>query len=321
MVDGVIHKSQYRTFCAEQKELPLFLNDWWLDAVCAGDNWNACLSKNKDGKIQGVLPYFLSKHLGFTVSKMPDLTPSLGPYLIYPSKLDKQEAKLRFQKKVLRDLIHQLPVVAYFAQKCTADFQNALPFYWDNYKIKTRFTHILRWQEDLQVIFENLKGSVRTEIRKAKEEIEVEETEDLALFYELQRQSFARQGLAVPFDLSFLQRIDQALSERAQRSILIAKDKKAQIHAGIYLCWDKRKVYNLLQGANPKYTTSGAIKLLLWNGIQFAHAQNADFDFEGGMMPNIEAVFSSFGAEQAPYFKIYKGRNRFFQLLAAIKNG
>ena len=101
----------------------------------------------------------------------------------------------------------------------------------------------------------------------------------------------------------------------------MAKDALGNYHAGMYLLRDQHTVYNLLQGADPQFGSSGAIKYLLWRGVQWAQELQATFDFEGGMMPNIEPVFSAFGGELIPYFKIYKGGNRIFRWLSALKNG
>jgi len=41
----VTNKERYREFCQKQDtELPIFHQDWWLDAVCGTANWDACIS-------------------------------------------------------------------------------------------------------------------------------------------------------------------------------------------------------------------------------------------------------------------------------------
>ncbi len=314
------NKKDYREFCQRHGELPVFLQDWWLDVVCRSGDWEVCLAKDKGGNIQGVLPFYKTSQKGFQVIKMPDLTPYMGVWLNYPAKKEKKEALHRFQKKTITKLIEKLPTVSYYAQKHPPQLENCLPFIWEKYSQTTRFSYRLDTTLPVDQLFGNLKGSVRTEIRKAKDEINIIESEDVKLFYDLQTKSFDRQSLKVPYTLDFLQKIDQVLVKHQRRKLLFAKDKDGNTHAGIYLLWDDQTVYNLLQGADPRFGDSGAIKLLLWNGVQLAHDRKAIFDFEGGMMQNIEPVFSAFGGDLKPYFKIYKGGNRLFNLLSAIRN-
>jgi hypothetical protein len=33
------NKEKYREFCKNEKNLPIFSKDWWLDAVCGKDNY------------------------------------------------------------------------------------------------------------------------------------------------------------------------------------------------------------------------------------------------------------------------------------------
>jgi len=72
-------------------------------------------------------------------------------------------------------------------------------------------------------------------------------------------------------------------------------------------------------GADTQLRSSGAVQLLLWNGIQLAIEKHLNFDFEGGMMPNIENIFRAFGGKMVAYHKIYKGGNKFFKLLSNFK--
>lgn len=320
MNDWAQNKEDYRKFCRSHGELPVFFQDWWLDAVC-GEDWNVCLSRDKGKNIQGVLPFYQSTYWGLRVIKMPDLTPYLGVWLHYPTKQEKWEAVYRFEKKMITELLQQLPRFAYYAQCHPPQLKNGLPFHWEGFKQETRFSYCLSPVVDETTLFNNLKGSVRTELRKAEAEINIVESEDIQLFYQLQEASFERQSKPTPYRFEFLSKIDTVLKEKQQRKLLIAKDQAGNPHAGIYLLWDEHTVYNLLQGADPQFGNSGAIKKLLWEGILLAHRQQKSFDFEGGMMKNIEPVFSAFGGTLRPYFRMYKGGNKLFRLLSAIRNG
>ena len=311
-------KEEYRVFCQRTQGLPLFMQDWWLDIVC-DHNWEVALYKDKGKNIVGVLPYFLNSYWGWKVITIPTLTPYMGVWIDYPANSIKLESKYRLEKKVVTALSKQLPKVAYYAQRHPISFKNHLPFHWQNYQQTSFYTFII-YKEAFANCYSNFKSSVRNEIQRAKEVLTIEELDDLELFYDLNKQSFHRQKVKIPYTLSFLQQIDEALKSRNQRIMYVAKDKDGHPHAAIYFVWDDDTMYNLMIGADTKLRSSGAVQLLLWTGIQLAKEKSLNFDFEGGMMPNIESVFRAFGGEMVGYHKIYKGGNLPFRLISGIKN-
>jgi hypothetical protein len=46
-------KDQYRKFCTDTPELPLFFKDWYLDIVCFDGNWDV-VTVEENGKIVAV---------------------------------------------------------------------------------------------------------------------------------------------------------------------------------------------------------------------------------------------------------------------------
>lgn len=313
------NKQEYRAFCGLHPELPLFMQDWWLDVVCK-DQWEVVLSKSKGGTINGVLPFHLTKYGVWKVIKMPPLTPYMGVWINYPANMSKVESRYRLENKVINNLIVQMPKVAYYAQRHPTKLQNHLSFHWQGFRQTSFYTFIIPANSTIDRQLEKVKSSVRNELRRAKEILTVESSEDLALFYKLNQQSFERQSLSVPYDLNFLSQLDKVLVANNRRKIFIARDQEGRVHAGIYLVWDEATVYNLMIGAHTDLRTSGAVQLLLWEGIQLALHKSCNFDFEGGMMPNIEGIFRAFGGELVSYHKIYKGGNMVFRLMSALRN-
>ena len=294
------------------------MQDWWLDIVCK-KSWDVALYKDKGGKIVGVLPYFLNKYWGFKVITMPPLTPYMGVWINYPSNSKKLESKYRLEKKVIPALIEQLPKAAYYAQRHPTTLKNHLPFHWQGYQQTSFYTFII-YKKAFSNVYDGFKSSVRNDIQRAQGKLTISETQDLELFYELNKKSFQRQNVRIPYSLLFLKKIDEALTARNQRTIFIAKDKEGNKHAGIYLAWDEETMYSLMIGADTNLRSSGAVQLLLWEGIQLAIKKNLNFDFEGGMMENIENIFRAFGGEMVGYHKIYKGENILFRFISALRN-
>ncbi|MCB9314555.1 MAG: GNAT family N-acetyltransferase [Lewinellaceae bacterium] len=293
----------YRTFCAQAPDMPLFMQDWYLDAACGPANWQVIFVR-KGGKVAGVLPYFLKQKLHWHYVAMPPLAKMMGPYLLPEFRTARHETGL------LRQLIEQLPPLAAFEQDFNYTATNWLPFYWQGFRQTTRYSYVL----DLTVSLENLEENLAPDYRnnklpKAAEQVQVHTGNDLELFYRVHNQSFQRQGMAAPVSFSFLQTLDQVLEVHQAREIFWATDRQTgAVHSVAYLAWDQHSAYYLLAGDDPALRRSGAGILLAWEAIRYAkeRLQLPYFDFAGSMIKPIERVRRQFGGEQKPYFRVYK---------------
>ncbi|MEY4902562.1 MAG: hypothetical protein RLZZ292_377 [Bacteroidota bacterium] len=319
------NKQHYQLFCDTQLNLPLFMQAWWLDAVCGGtENWEVALSKDKSGKIIGALPYFNTRLKRLIPAIFtPALTPFSGIWLDYPREMTKMEAKISWEHRVLNELIEQLPNKPMFEQRYAPTLTNWLPFYWKGFQQTTRYTYVLEDLSNLEEVWSAMKDKLRNTIRKAEklvsiEKIDVMDAQAILFFYQLNQKTFQRQGIKMHYTLPFIQKIDAVLAHRGQRAIYFAQDINSSItcyHAAIYVVWDKKTAYCLMIGGDTALRSSGAISLLLWRAIQDMAKKGIAFDFEGSMLPNVEPMYRAFGATQKPYLQLSKERNVFYTLL------
>lgn len=125
-------QEKYRAFADRIPDLPLFLQPWFLDAVCAGGVWDACMVE-KGGRIVAALPYFLKRKFGISYIAMPQLCKFLGPYLLPEFR------NLNDETRLYTALIDQLPQrLAAFQQDFNYGVSNWLPFYWRGFRQTTR---------------------------------------------------------------------------------------------------------------------------------------------------------------------------------------
>jgi len=314
----VVNKKRYREF-SKKEAIPIFSTADWLDAVCGKDNWDVIFVE-KDHKIVATMPYVKKKRMNLSMIFMPILTQTMGPYIKYP-KNQKYERKLSYEKELMTLLINQLPTVDFFFQNFHYTITNWLPFKWKGFEESTQYTYILSDLSDLESVWKNFRSNIKTDIKKAKKVITVEENFDIEEFYKINQMTFGRQNLKIPYSLEFLQNIDTYCCNRSCRKILMAYDSEKNIHAVIYVIWDNNTMYYLMSGGNPQYRNSGANSLLVWEAIQLASKMKLVFDFEGSTIEPIERVFRAFGAKQTPYFRIIKFRNKFIKLLFTIYKG
>lgn len=307
-------KETYRKFCQQNKDLPIFFQDWYLDATCQDGEWQVAIVEKAHQPV-GVLPYYLKKKGPFQYITMPPLTKMMGPYVV-PSF--RKEPKFT---EICKALIKQLPDVAYFEQTFTYDMTNWLPFYWAKYQQSTRYSFILDIS-DLDKVYQGFASNYRNnKIKKARSLVKVVRDLPLSDFYRVNKMSFDRQQISVPYTQAFVKQLDMELDRHQSRTTFFAVDAQDQIHSVAYVIWDQHRAYYLMAGDDPNLRGSGASILLVWEIIQFVRKELGllEFDFQGSMIQGIERVRRQFGAKQIPYFLIQKHNSTTFQWFAAMK--
>jgi hypothetical protein len=299
------NKDLYRAFCADAPaDFPIFMQDWYLDAVCEDGSWEAAVAF-KGKRAVAVFPYFLKQKWGYRYVVMPKMCRLMGPYIVPEYRGNRHEPGL------LNDLIEGLPRLAAFSQDFNYTAQNWLPFYWRGYRQTTRYSYVLDVR-DLQQVWENIAPDYRNQkIPKAQQQVVVRSGDDLPVFMNVHNLSYQRRGLSAPLSPAFLQRLDAALQSRQARHIFFAEDlQSGAIHSVAYLIHDQHAAYYLMAGDDPALRQSGAGILTAWEAIRFTseRLQLPVFDFMGSMMHPIERVRRQFGATQKPYFRVEHAR-------------
>jgi len=295
--------TDYKKLCDNESRIPIFSSYWWLDAVCGDDNWDVVLLKRND-EIIASMPYFFRNET-MKLIMMPKFTPKLGPWLKYPP-CQKYTSKLSFEKTVLNELIKKLPKFNIFIQNFDYSFHNILPFYWNDFDSKVGFTYIIEDLTDLDKVYSNFSSNLRRNIRKAKELVDLEDSDSLEDLFTTINLTYKRQNKKNPVNYSLFKKIDSICKTKNCRKIFLARDADNKLHAGIYLIWDENSAYYLIGGGDPVHRNSGAMSYLMWEAIKHASLVTLKFDFEGSSIHSIERFFSSFGAIQKTYFQVYK---------------
>lgn len=298
----------YRALCSEPGvSIPAFSQAWWLDLVVP-DEWDVVLT-HRGQSIVGSLPFYLRERRGMQFSEMPPLTPSLGPW-VRPSSA-KHVKWMSYQQRVLTDLESQLPPVARYRQRWHVGQQNWLPFYWRGYAQTTRYTYRIEPENTKEQVWDGMDVSVRGSIRKAEQcgllVASGDQTDGLT---ELAAAVYERQGIPVPYDLKLLERLVAGLLSRAKGRVYRAVGTDSQVEAAALIVEDDSCAYYLVSGSDAVRRGNGGLDLCLWSAIQDALAAGLTFDFEGSMLPGVEASFRHFGATLTPYFEVSQTYNR-----------
>jgi hypothetical protein len=251
---------------------------------------------------------------------MPVLTQNLGVWLNYPDNLNYTK-KISFENRIMKEVLKALPKSDMVNINLHYSLTNWLPFYWAGFRQTTRYTYIVEGLEDLDNVYERFDPAVKNKIRKAENLVETVFTDDINRFYEINRKTFLRQKINIPYSLELLQKHDSMLKERNARKIFFAKDKDGNIHSALYLTWDRMSSYIHMAGEDPDLRSSGAGIKLIWDAIKYTcetlHLNK--LDFEGSMIEGVEQVRRKFGGIQYPYFSLIKFNNKLLQALWEIK--
>lgn len=295
----------------------IFQQPWWLDAV-APDCW-AEVAVHRDKQTAARLPFMVREAARLRVLTQPPLTQTLGPWVARSSGA-KETTALSDEMKLLTELEAALPHAHAFRQNFSPRMFNALPFYWADYRLETRYTYRIDGLQSEQALWDGLGSNIRGHIRKAlKRGVEVREGLALDRFHEVLSQTFERQGRNPP-KLDLVERIEAACAPRGARAMLFAFDKLEQIHAVAYVVWDHNAAYYILSGADPELRASGAQSLLLWEAILRARRVTDVFDFEGSMLKPVERFFRDFGGHQTPYLHVSRASMAMRAALATRAN-
>ncbi len=299
------NKEQYKALC-ETEDIPLFSQYYWMDAVCGPSNWDVVLIK-ENSKVVGSLVYYLNAIAdGFEIRKAP-LTQNNGIIYYYPQGL-KYYKRLSFECRVADAIIDKLESlkIKSYRQYFHYNFTNWLPFYWRGYSQSTRYTYIIRETGDLAELYNKFNGTVRNYIRKAEKLVTVKSGMSAGDFYELNKQTYGRQGVTIPYSFELFNNLYNNLKSNNCVEIFYAVDYDGNIHSAALFAYDRKSVYYLMSGSVEEFRNSQSLTLLVYQGIKLANRMGLSFDFEGSMKKPIEKFFRQFGAEQIQYFDIKK---------------
>jgi len=310
-------KEQYRELCKEENNIPLFCQDWWMDAVCFNE-WDVFLADEK-GEIVGALPYHQRKKMGFNCVLQPQLTQYNGIW-IKRKQVTTDNERLSYEKRIFNKLIEQLEQLGLsFYQQCFhMSITNWLPFYWQGYRQTTRYTYVIDSIGNPEKIFSRFSSAKQRQIRKCENQLHLSLDMRPDEFYSHHKQSLKERGEEISYSYELFLRIYKATQSNNAGQLFAIKDDNGEVHTCLFVVWDKASAYTLLYSISPQYASSGASTLVIWEAIRFLVHKTRCFDFEGSMVEGIENSYRQFGTTQKPYFLIEKYYSVLFKFLFSI---
>lgn len=299
-------KEKYIDYC-KTNETPLFFKPIWLDAI--NPNWNVLYKKVEEK--EAFFIYHFEKKIQFKMIRNTHLTPYTG-FLFLDINIDHH-----IKQQLVNELLAELP-------KCDElylDFYFSLSsdFTFGDYTTEIKITNLLKLTNEDE-IWNNYRPALKRQINKAKKNIFIEEIDDIKIFYSLHEKTFLKQNKKADVPFEAFEKIWKMCKNNQLGKLYIAKDIENNIHAAIFLCYDKSTSYYLAGGTDASFYGSGAMSLLMHSMIIFSLKLGKEFfDFEGSMLFNVNRFFQNFSPKEIPYFNIKKMNSPILRFLKSIK--
>ena len=298
-------KIDYINYC-NKNEVPLFFKPFWLDMI--DTHWQVI--KAEVGNKTLFFPFYIEKKWGFKFLRNTHLTPYGG--LIFNQNLNSIDEETKC--KLITLIVNQFPNFSLLNIDLHPSIklnEHQFPNFISSKK-KTNVLHL----SNKEVCFLEFKSPLQRQIKKAAKNLVIFEKDDIELFYQLHCKTFDKNNQlpATPFS-SFLKTWETCKQNNCGKLLFIEDDQK-NVHAALFLTFDADTSYYLAGGTDAQYYGSGAMSLLMWHAIQISFdMEKSQFDFEGSMLPSIDAFFKKFSPTEIEYTNLQKTNARLLKLL------
>ncbi|MCR4665626.1 MAG: GNAT family N-acetyltransferase [Paludibacteraceae bacterium] len=304
------NKERYIEWASAQEYIPLFMMPWWLDAVCAGKEWDVLLAEDENGEIIGALPYLLRKRAWLRYIIMPQQTPVGGIWVTPEITADRWKTA-----EVCRQLKEQLDglKLAYYYQQylpgsLCVNAMKALGF-----TAKERITYRVEDLSNLDNVIASFSKNKRRQLQKALS-LHAERNMDIEDFYRFHCQCLASRKRKISYSREFLLVLERKAKRAGQCEILSICNADGEVYAAAFLVWDKNYMYYLIPAYEPTHGDTGAGALLVLEAMKRAREKHVMFDFEGSMNRGTAKHYKQFGSTPTTYFAVEKYYKPLFRL-------
>lgn len=276
--------------------LPIFMQDWWLDAVCIGKDWNAIQLPSG-----AMIPYLARKRWGMRFSLMPQHTQIGGCLGNADSPSDIAKA------------IDALGL-AYYYQKypLNQSWVPALRAY--GFTVNEMITYRITDLSDEQALIRSFSENKRRQIKKAAL-LQVDDSLHADQFYSFHESCLKKQHKPISYSLDYWLTLYEASMVHQAGKLIGLREKDGELTAAVFLVYDDTTCYYLIPTYDPDKGSNGAGARLVLESIRFAAKRHLAFDFEGSMIPGIANHYKQFGSTPTTYFSVEKTYNPLFRLL------
>ena len=268
----------YRELCLHTRDLPIFMQDWWMDAVCAGKQWAVLLSYDSNGNIQAAMPYLIRKKAWMKYIVMPQQT-QIGGMWFSSAVADNSNIIL----EICQEFTHQLAELglSYYYQHYPIGSPAVEAMHALGFKTKERVTYRIDDLSDLDQVINAFSKNKKRQLQKALS-LHADMNMSAEDFYRFHVQCLQEQGKQISYSREFLLVLDRKTQRLEQSQILSICNADNEVLAAAFLVWDKQSMYYLIPCYAPAHKDSGAGALLVLEAIKLARQKGVAFDLWSG---------------------------------------
>lgn len=301
-----VSTDQWDAFLSSSREGLVFHRSAWLDVL--EDQQGASLQRyglwrggeggSESRELVGVVPMFFGRFGPLGVAGSPLIladTPYMGPAIPRERMVEASLAirgTIRSRASFFR---MRLPYALPSSDQKTLESAG--------FEIITRKTHVLDLSVGPSRLWDQLKGTCRTAVRKARKSgVKIVRITDphadiVERYYRLVEDVYARQGMAPPHPLEFYERLWQRVAPLGLLSFTIARMNGRDV-AGALFAHDEDRMYYLDGASDRDYQRASPNNLVLWSAVEWAAETGREsFDFVGSDIPRLARFKASFGGE------------------------
>ena len=325
------NKQRYKEFCGTQADLPLMLQWWWMDAVCAGKDWDALLFTARELEVRTVapdtvvaaMPYLIRRRAWVKYILMPQLTQTGGVWMDELLLQNEQAQQLLVQ--LLRDRLRKMHL--YYYQQ-SYPMGSPIPELLQQFRRFTLLEHVtynVRDLSDMANVVSSFSKNKQRQLKKAESlQVDFDMTgEELFAFI---RRSLTERMRRPAYSREFLLVLERKAARYQCGQIIRLTDGVSRSDgtierrtvAAAFVVWDNKRLYYLVPAFLSSAGNNGASARLVVEAMKIAAERGLIFDFEGGNDPGIRNHYSQFGAEQTAYWIVTRSYRPLFSLALRI---
>lgn len=319
------NKELYKQWWFTQDRMPVFMQPWWLDAVCAGKQWDVMLW-DETGKpitddtiqadtdnqviIAAAMPYLFRERMRIRFILMPQQT-QIGGIWIRDDKRD----DFVLLNKITDNLIQQLENLKlwYYYQQYPLSSPIPTMLAERGMKVKERITYRIDDLSDMDKVMSRFSKNKRRQLQKAMT-LTVDKDMDIEDFYRYHQTCLEQSGKKITYTREFLMVLYLKAVRLNQCCIIRINTLDGNTAAAAFVVWDKRTMYYLIPCYSLQYKDSGAGALLVWEALKLAREKGLQFDFEGSMLRGVANHYKQFGSTPNKYYSVHKFYNPLFAI-------
>ena len=298
----------------------VFHHSWWLEAT--GYEFDILVCRTA-GEVVAGIPLPRKRRAGLTLFHSPALTPYLGPVFDLSTSGGASE-EVSHMRRLGESLARAITGYDSFSYTVGAGAPDLQGFLWAGYQAELGYTFRFEAGTSVEQVVRGMAKGQRGALAKAqRSQTLLTGDNDVDVLLELNKQTFARQGLSLPYPEMLVRRLWAAAHSHGRAKIYLSRSQQGSFVAGLLAVHDARTTYMLLEGVSPEGRGLGGVALVEWQALQDALLAGRAYDYEGSDLRNVESRLRHCGAVPKPVWRLERAGSlwgAFAQLLLHRRN-